>query len=77
MTITISQEYEYKALRILSAVWERNPHNKDQVGAVIFDYVDKIAGEERALKISGMLLDLPIPQIQMFLTSYTNKLMRV
>ena len=70
MPITIAKEYDYKAKRFSPAVEARNL--KDQVGGIIYDYVGNIAGEDRVLEISGMLTDLPIPQIQMFLTSYAN-----
>jgi hypothetical protein len=61
MPITIGQEYEMKALRMLPAVQERNPNLKDQVGQIIFDYIEKMVGQERAPKITGMLIELPIP----------------
>jgi len=77
MPMTIVQEYEMKALRILPAVQERNPNLKDQVGGIIFDYIEKMVGQERAPKITGMLIELPIPQIQMYMSSYANLQMKV
>ena len=61
-----------KALRMLPAVQKRNPHYKDQVGEIILGYIEKIVGSERAPKITGMLIELPIPQIQMYMSSYVN-----
>lgn len=77
MPMTIAQEYEIKALRMLPAVQERNPNLKDQVGQIIFDYIEKMVGQERAPKITGMLIELPIPQIQMYMSSYANLQMKV
>ena len=46
---------------MLPAVQERNPNLKDQVGSIIFDYIEKMVGQERAPKVTGMLIELPIP----------------
>jgi hypothetical protein len=62
---------------MLPAVQERNPNLKDQVGQIIFDYIEKMVGQERAPKITGMLIELPIPQIQMYMSSYANLQMKV
>ena len=37
-----------------------NPNLKIQIGELIYEFVEKIAGEEQAPKITGMLIDLPI-----------------
>jgi len=31
------------------------------VGEIIYDYIEKMVGSEKAPKITGMLIDLPIP----------------
>jgi hypothetical protein len=36
-----------------------------------------IVGTERAPKITGMLIELPIVQIQIFMSSYENLVMKV
>ena len=61
-----------KALRMLPAVQKRKLHYKDQVGEIILGYIEKIVGSERAPKITGMLIELPILQIQMYMSSYVN-----
>jgi hypothetical protein len=33
------------------------------VGELIYEYIEKMVGPEKAPKITGMLIDLPIPQI--------------
>ena len=55
---------------MLPAVQERNPNLKDQVGQIIYDYIEKMLGQERAPKITGMLIDLPIPEIQRYVTNF-------
>ena len=72
MPMTIAQEYESKALRMLPAVQERNPNLKNQVSQIIFDYIEKMVGKERTPKITGMLVELPIIQIQMYMSRYVN-----
>jgi hypothetical protein len=54
-----------------------NPKYKDQVGEIIYDYIEKMVGPERAPKITGMLIELPIGQIQIFMSSYQNLCMKV
>jgi hypothetical protein len=58
------------AARISPAVQERNVHYQEQVGQAIYDYIADMVGPEMAPKITGMLIDLPIPQIHHYLSSY-------
>jgi len=37
---------------------------------VIYEFVEKIAGDEKAPKITGMLIDLPIEEIQGYIQNY-------
>ena len=62
---------------MLPAVQDINPNLKDQVGQIIFDYIEKMVGQERAPKITGMLIELPIQQIQMYMSSYANLQLKV
>jgi hypothetical protein len=55
---------------ILPAVVQGNPHYKSQVGEFIFEFVEEIAGEENAPKITGMLIDLPIEEIRGYLVNF-------
>ena len=66
-------EYQQNGFKLIPAVTPGNPNYKAQVGEFIYEYVERIAGEERAPKITGMLIDLPIPEIQGYLTDF-NKL---
>jgi hypothetical protein len=64
------QEYMQKGGFLLPAVVPQNPNYKGQVGEFIYEYVETIAGEERAPKITGMLIDLPIEEIKGYLLDY-------
>ena len=66
-----------RAQSIYHAIKEINPYYKDQVGEIIYDYIEKMVGPEKAPKITGMLIDLPIGQIQIFMQSYQNLVMKV
>jgi len=56
--------------RIIAAVNDKNPMYKDQVGQLIFEYVEGMVGPERAPKITGMLIELPIPQIHLYMQNF-------
>merc|ERR1712167_428305 len=66
----VRQEYFMKASRILPAVQQKNVQYQEQVGQVIYDFILGMVGPEAAPKITGMLIDLPIPQIHTYLGSY-------
>ena len=57
---------------MVPAVTPGNPNYKGQVGEFIYEYVEKIAGEDKAPKITGMLIDLPIPEIQSYLVDFAK-----
>jgi hypothetical protein len=40
------------------------------VGEYIYEYVAKLIGEERAPKVTGMLIDLPLEEIKCYLLDY-------
>src|SRR5687768_6196256 len=54
--MTPQQQYLHKGMLILPAVVKSNPNYKNQVGEAIFEYVEKLAGEQKAPKITGMLI---------------------
>ena len=66
-------QYLTKSYPLISAVVPQNPNYKGQVGEIIFEYVEKMAGEDKAPKITGMLIDLPIEEIKQYL-QYFEKL---
>ena len=75
--LTPHQEYMMKAQKLLPSVTERNRYLKDQVGHLIFDYVNMIIGAEKAPKITGMLIELPVQQIKEYLASFEALQMKV
>lgn len=66
-------DYMRKGAAVLPAVSLSNPQYKNQVGEVIYEYVEQIGGEDNAPKITGMLIDLPIEDIKGYLQDF-NKL---
>ncbi len=69
------QAYLVKAVPLIPAVNLSNPNYKHQVGEVIFEFVENIlegkqVGEDRAPKITGMLIDLPLEEIKSYLQYY-------
>ena len=57
---SIEHEYMQNCHLILPGIVEENPNYREQVGTVLYEYVTQLAGEEKAPKITGMLIDLPI-----------------
>jgi len=68
----MQQSYAQRGFYVLPAVTKSNPNYKTQVGEFIFEHVEKIAGEEQAPKITGMLIDLPIEDIKGYLQDYSK-----
>ena len=56
--------------KILPLVSALNPNYKSQVGEYIYEHVEQLAGEDLAPKITGMLIDLPIPEIQAYVSDF-------
>jgi len=57
---------------IVPSVKADNPHLKQHVGNIIFDYVTQLRGKDLAPKITGMLIDLPLQEIHLYLTNYNE-----
>jgi len=55
--------------KLLPSVTERNPYLKDQVGQVIFQFVNMMVQPDRAPKITGMLIELPVDQIKAYMAN--------
>lgn len=64
--------YNQKGFSLLPAIVPENPNIKRFVGEFIYEYVEKFVGEERAPKITGMLIDLPLPEIKGYLFDFTK-----
>lgn len=59
-----------KTMPIYAAITEINPNYKNTVGGAIFQFVTQIVGQDFGPKVTGMLIDLPIAEIQKFVTNY-------
>jgi hypothetical protein len=72
-----ANELYSKTMPIYNAIVEINPSYKNTVGSCIFEFVTKIVGPSFAPKITGMLIDLPISEIQKYCTNYDLFVQRV
>jgi Poly-adenylate binding protein, unique domain len=75
--MTPAQSYMMKASQLIGSVQERNVYLKDQVGNLIYEYVNVLVGDQFAPKITGMLIELPVPQIRQYMQSYDALTQRV
>jgi len=66
----MAQELYSKTAPIYAAIVEINPSYKQTVGSCIFEFVTKLVGPSSAHKITGMLIDLPIHEIQRYCTNF-------
>jgi hypothetical protein len=64
--------YNQKGFGYLPAVVPENTNYKPIVGEFIYEYVEKFVGEQRAPKITGMLIDLPIEEIKGYLYDFAK-----
>ena len=71
-----SADFYKKAMPIYNAITEMNPTYKNLVGSCIFEFVQKLQGQQ-APKITGMLIDLPVSEIQRFIVNYDLFVQRV
>jgi hypothetical protein len=67
---SISGQYLSKTMPILNAIVAENPMYQQHVGSCIFSYVQEICGPEYSPKITGMLIDLPINEIHLYMKDY-------
>lgn len=65
-------EYNQKGFTYLPAIVPNNPNLKQFVGEFIYEYVEKIVGEDKAPKITGMLIDLPIEEIKAYVYDFSK-----
>jgi len=66
----VIMQYLNEAKSILPGVDPENLNYKQQVGECIYSHVEKLTGEEKAPKITGMLIDLPIEEIKDYLVDF-------
>lgn len=75
--LTVPQKFVFQVSKLMPAIVESNPYVKEQVGTLIYEYVVDIIGNQKAPKITGMLIELPVSQILLFLYSYETFKMKV
>lgn len=75
--MTMAQRYIHDTAKFIPAISPQNPHLKNQVGHAIYQYVQQLVGDEKAPKITGMLIELPIDQIKAYMSDYNNLELKV
>ena len=70
VNMTPQQRYYTAAQKIIPSCTEKNPYMKEQVGSAIFEFVTMQVPQEKAPKITGMLIELPVDQIKSYLSDY-------
>ena len=54
-----------------------NPNYKNMAGEYIYEYVNRFVGDEKAGRITGLLIDLPIEEIKAYLYDFNRLFMKV
>lgn len=62
--------YNLKGVALIPAVVPGNPNLKSMIGEFIYEFVEKIVGEDKAPKVTGMLIDLPLEEIKQYLYDF-------
>lgn len=62
--------YQQACAKILPSCSERNTHLKEQVGQAIFEFVGMLVPHERAPKVTGMLIEIPVDQIRQYMQDF-------
>jgi len=65
-------DYNMRGCQYIPAVNPQNPNYKNMIGEYIYEYVEKIVGDEKAPKVTGMLIDLPIEEIKQYLYDFSK-----
>merc|ERR1719230_1353243 len=68
--MTMEQRYLMACHQIIPAVTPENPNYKDQVGTVIYEYINALVGP-KAPKVTGMIIDLPVEDIRRVMQDWT------
>ena len=75
--MTMAQKYQLDTAKYIPAISPQNPHLKNQVGHAIYQYVQQLVGDEKAPKIAGMLIELPLDQIKAYMSDFNNLELKV
>lgn len=63
-------QYQLKAAQLLPSILPNNRQYKQKVGELIYPYIAKMAPIDRAPRLTGMLIELPIEQVREYLGSF-------
>jgi len=74
---SIQQRYLASTTKYIPALHPNNPHLKQQVGGCIYEFVQSLVGDDKAPKITGMLIELPVNQIKEYMMDWNNLKMKV
>lgn len=69
--------YNLKGYSYIPAIVPENPNYKSLAGEFIYEYVERFVGEERAPKITGMLIDLPIKEVREYLYDFRKLYLKI
>jgi len=76
-TDPIANQYNIGGFQLWPAIDPVNPNYKNMAGEYIYEYVARMVGEEKAGKITGLLIDLPIDEIKAYLYDFNRLLYKV
>jgi hypothetical protein len=69
--MSMQDRYLYSCHQILPAIVPENPNYRTQVGTIFYEFIDLLIGAERAPKVTGMLIDLPIDDIKLIMQDWS------
>jgi len=68
---SIQQRYLASTTKYIPALHPNNPHLKQQVGGCIYEFVKSlVSDDDKAPKITGKLIELPLDQIKEFMIDW-------
>lgn len=72
-----ANQYNIGGFNLWPAIDTENPNYKNMAGEYIYEYVNRMVGEEKAGKITGLLIDLSIEEIKAYLYDFNRLLYKV
>ncbi len=72
-----ANQYNIGGFQLWPAIDPENPNYKNMAGEYIYEYVNRMVGEEKAGKITGLLIDLSIDEVKGYLYDFSRLLYKV
>ena len=69
--MSLDNRYLYSCHQILPAIVAENPNYRTQVGTIFYEFIDALIGAEKAPKVTGMLIELPIEDIKLIMQDFS------